>query len=200
MLLLDVVNRGIAQDHDLYCVHGYLDSVSVWFGQQEASNADWLELDSLFGLVHASLDEVLQLLLKTSRMPELALVPCLFTQEGWEPETLLVNLQRALADSSWLKKSGHAVNSALCLGATLMVQTDWQPQHSNAWAGLWVLQEPQDYENWNHYHHAVRTILAKIPLTLPAALHRLATDQQQLAFQPNSVDPYFPLCLEECEP
>ncbi len=200
MLLLDVFNRKMVQGNDLHCVHDYLDSVSGWFGQQEASNADWLELDSMFGLVHASLDEVLHLLLKTSRMPELALVPCLFTQEGWEPETLLVNLQRALADSSWLKKSGHAVNSALCLGATLMVQTDWQPQHSNAWAGLWVLQEPQDYENWNHYHHAVRTILAKIPLTLPAALHRLATDQQQLAFQPNSVDPYFPLCLEECEP
>ena len=144
MLLLDVFNRKMVQGNDLHCVHDYLDSVSGWFGQQEASNADWLELDSMFGLVHASLDEVLHLLLKTSRMPELALVPCLFTQEGWEPETLLVNLQRALADSSWLKKSGHAVNSALCLGATLMVQTDWQPQHSNAWAGLWVLQEPQD--------------------------------------------------------
>ena len=44
MLLLDVFNRKMVQDNDLHCVHDYLDSVSGWFGQQDPSNADWLEL------------------------------------------------------------------------------------------------------------------------------------------------------------
>ena len=44
MLLRDVFNRKMVQDNDLHCVHDYLDSVSGWFGQQDPSNADWLEL------------------------------------------------------------------------------------------------------------------------------------------------------------
>ena len=200
MLLRDTVKTRGTKSDDVGIVFAYLQSISLWFGKQDFANAAALGPDSVLGMTHDGLDEVLQLLVATGRVQELTLAFDLFTQHGWNPEELLTQLQCAAFNVGEPTAFVHVIKTTLQLGTAFMVHTLWSPKHPHIWAGLWPLHVPQDYGSWERYGEAIGSIVSKIPATLPHALHCLASNSNNVTMSANAADPYFPLRLEHCEP
>lgn len=200
ILLRDGTNNRAMQENDVGLVFAYLQSIALWFGQQDFASESWSQPGSLLGMKHDALDDVLKLLVMTGRMQEMTLIPELFDQYGWNPEELLVHLQCTGFNVGEPQAFVHVVQSALLLGQSFMMHTSWMPKHQHLWAALWPLHAPQEYGSWDRYHKATGLILSKIPATLPSALRCLADGRNSATQQHGTVEAYFPLRLEQCEP